>query len=124
MDKQTDELLFDYLSQYEKDDPVVREILALRKEALLSKTADTNPMENSFWESLIDGALKGLNVVALASFDWRLLTISKLLEVWIKDKREERQKKQQDLTLGKNYDITHPNFTVSPSNPYGQGSYY
>lgn len=124
MDKQTDELLFDYLSQYEKDDPVVREILALRKEALLNKTADQNPLENSFWENLIDSALKGLNIVALASFDWRLLTISKLLEVWIKDKREERQKKQQDLTLGKNYDITHPNFTVSPSNPYGSGSYY
>lgn len=124
MEKQTEDLLFNYLSQYEKDDPVVREILALRKEALLNKTADQNPLENSFWENLIDSALKGLNIVALASFDWRLLTISKLLEVWIKDKREEKVQKQRDLTLGKNYDITHPNFTVNPSNPYGQGSYY
>ena len=123
MEKQTEDLLFNYLSQYEKDDPVVREILALRKEALLNKTADTNPMENSLWENLVDGALKGLNVVAIASMDWKLLAVARLLQSWVEEKREEKRKKQQDLTLGVNYNITHPGVSVT-TDPYGGRSYY
>jgi hypothetical protein len=123
MDKQTEELLFDYLSQYEKDDSVVRELLALRKEAILNKTSDTNPMENSLWENLVDGALKGLNVVAIASMDWKLLAVARLLQAWVEEKREEKRKKQQDLTLGVNYNITHPGVSVT-TDPYGGRSYY
>ena len=57
--------------------------VAYRKEAF------GNPLENSSWSTLIDGALKGLEMIALATFDWKLTAIVKLLQSWIKDKREE-----------------------------------
>lgn len=63
---------------------------------LARKVADLNPLDNSMWSNLIDGALKGLEVVALATFDWKLTAIVKLLQSWIKDKREEKRKKQEE----------------------------
>jgi len=123
MREKEEELLLSILAQYEYD-PLVREILDQHKECSLNKTADQNPLENSMWENMIDGALKALTVISVASFDYKLLMISKLLESWVSDRREEKRKSKQDLTLGVNYNVTHPNFTVTPNNPYGQGSYY
>ncbi len=123
MEHEKEEFLFNYLSQYEKDDPLVREVLALRKEALLNKTAESNPLDNNFWETLVDSALKGLNVVAIASMDWKLLAVARLLSSWVEEKREEKRKKQQDLTLGVNYNITHPGVQITQDS-YGGRSYY
>ena len=48
----------------------------LRKVIKLSgKVAQQNPLENSMWGNLIDGALKGLEVVAIGSLDWKLTAI-------------------------------------------------
>jgi hypothetical protein len=123
MREKEEELLLSILAQYEHD-PLVREILDQHKECSLNKTAEINALENSMFENMVDGALKALVVISAATFDWKLLTITKLLESWISDRREEKRKKQQDLTLGVNYNITHPSgVQVSPS-PYGGGSYY
>ena len=59
-----------------------------------------NPLDNSMWSNLIDGALKGLEVVAIGSLDWKLTAIVKLLQSWIKDRREEKAKEQQELQYG------------------------
>ncbi len=72
------------------------------------KRAFQNPFENSSWANLLDGALKGLEIVALATFDWKLTGIVKLLQSWIKDKREEQQRDKQTQEYGANYDLTNP----------------
>jgi hypothetical protein len=122
MDEKLESLLLQVLAQYEND-PLVREALAYHKECSINKTADVDILGNSMWSTLLDAALKGLTVISAATFDWKLLTITQLLKSWISDKQEERQKKQQDLTLGVNYSITHPGVQIT-QNPYGQGSYY
>lgn len=63
---------------------------------------------NGSWANLIDGALKGLEFVALATMDWKLTGIVKLLQSWIKDKREEEAAQKQQILYGANYDLTHP----------------
>ena len=62
-----------------------------------------NPLENSYWESLIDGALTALNVVAIGSLDWKLAAIVKLLQSWLKDKREEDAELHKKTEYGYNY---------------------
>lgn len=59
-----------------------------------------NPLENSMWENMLDGALKALEVVALATFDLKLTAIVKLLQSWLKDKRAEKAQQQQEAMYG------------------------
>lgn len=68
----------------------------------LSKQAFENPLTNSHWSNLIDGALKGLEFVAIASLDWKLTAIVKLLQSWIKDKREEKADRERKEQWGAN----------------------
>lgn len=89
-----------------------------------SKSAAENPLDNSFWANLIDGALKGLDVVAMATMDIKLFTISKLLQSWLKEKREEKAKQEQDRLRGVNYNLTHPNTVVTQYDSYGGQPYY
>lgn len=80
----------------------------------------TNPLENSMWENMIDGALKALEVVAIASFDWKLTGIVKLLQSWLKDKREEKRQRQIQIQYGYNYELTNPD----GYRDLGSGTYY
>lgn len=123
MNENVEPLMLQILAQYE-DDPVVREALAYHKECSLNKIAAENPLSNSMWSQMLEGALKAIEVVSMATFDYKLLVVVKLFQNWLAEKKAEKEQLQRDLTLGKNYDITHPNFTVTPSNPYGPGSYY
>lgn len=75
---------------------------------LMEKLGFENPLENSSWANLIDGALKGLEIVALASFDWKLVGIVKLLQSWLTEKREEQAAQNQQIQYGANYDLTNP----------------
>ena len=67
---------------------------------LSKKGQALNPLENSMWENMLDGALKGLEVVALATFDIKLTGIVKLLQSWLKDKRAERDLQRQQTQFG------------------------
>lgn len=75
---------------------------------LMEKLGFENPLENSSWANLIDGALKGLEIVALASFDWKLTGIVKLLQSWLADKREEQATQLQQQQYGANFELTNP----------------
>lgn len=68
--------------------------------AAATRIAQQNPLDNSMWSNLIDGALKGLEVVAIGSLDWKLTAIVKLLQSWIKDRREEKAKAQHETQYG------------------------
>lgn len=118
MEDKIEHLLLEIAKAYGQD-ALVREALKKKEESLSRKTADQNPLENSMWENMIDGALKGLEIVAVASLDWRLMGIVKLLQSWLSEKREERRKRQMDLTKGVNYTITHPQFEITTQDPYG-----
>ena len=79
-----------------------------------------NPLENSMWENMLDGALKALEVVAISTFDMKLTAIVKLLQSWLKDKREEKARKQQEAMYGKGYSESNKddsfsyNFNINP----------
>lgn len=118
MDENVERHLLEILKAYGQDD-LVRDALKARSAEKSRKTAYSNPLENSMWENMLDGALKAMEIVALASFDWKLAACLKLFDSWMKDKREEKRKKQQDLTKGVNYNITHPQFQVTQPDPYG-----
>lgn len=91
---------------------------------LMEKLGFQNPLENSGWSNLIDGALKGLEIVAIATFDWKLTGIVKLLQSWIQDKREELAKEKQDREYGANYDLTNPANSGYAPNQYTPPTYY
>lgn len=93
-----------------------------RAARLMEKLGFENPLENSAWSNLIDGALKGLEIVALATFDWRLTAIVKLLQSWIQEKREEMATQKQQQEYGANYELTNPADTGY--NQYSPPSYY
>jgi len=86
----------------------------------LQKTA--NPFESSMFSNLVDGALKGLEVVALATFDIKLTAIVKLLQSWVKDRKEELQQKQQQSYGGSSDSYSDNSFSYSydtdPHNRY------
>ena len=90
------------------------------QKAATTRTAFSNPLLNSHWGSLIDGALKGLEFVALACLDWKLTAIVKLLQSWIKDKREEKEQKERAEQWGANVS------TQVPSSGFGDlsSTYY
>lgn len=79
-----------------------------------------NPLDNSMWENMIDGALKALEIVAITSLDWKLTGIVKLLQSWLKDRREEKQQSQLHIQYGYNYELTNPGGYRNPSD----GTYY
>lgn len=89
---------------------------------LMNKAGFENPLNNLSWANLIDGALKGLEVVSIASFDWKLVGIVKLLQSWLKDKREEQAVTEQQVLYGANYDLTNP--ADAGYNSYNPPSYY
>jgi len=68
--------------------------------SLKRKKSQQNPLDNSMWENMLDGALKSLETVALLTLDWKLTTIVKLLQSWLKDKREEKAQQQQKTEYG------------------------
>jgi len=68
------------------------------------KQAMENPLENSMWENMLDGALKALEFVALASLDWKLTAIVKLFQSWWEDKKEEKRKKELEKPSQGTYD--------------------
>lgn len=63
-----------------------------------------NPLENSYWENLVDGALTALEVVAIGSLDWKLTAIVKLFKSWLDDKREEKRELKTKTEFGYNYE--------------------
>lgn len=88
---------------------------------LLKRGQALNPLENSMWENMLDGALKALEVVALATFDLKLTAIVKLLQSWLKDKREEKARKQQEAMYGAGYSESYQDDSFSYDfniNPY------
>ena len=89
----------------------------------LSKVAQaTNPIENSMWENMLDGALKALEIVAISSFDIKLTAIVKLLQSWLNDKREEKRKKEEEAMYGVGYSESYGDGSFSYDfdiNPYG-----
>lgn len=62
-----------------------------------------NVMENSMWSNMIDGALVALETVSVLSLDWKLIGIVKLLQSWIKDRREEAARKELDKQYDSGY---------------------
>ena len=64
------------------------------------KKLATNPLENSMWENMISGALKALEIIAIGSLDWKLTAIVKLLQSWLKDRKEEKARSQQQTEYG------------------------
>ena len=67
------------------------------KYSKMDKTAqEANILENSMWANMIDGALKALEIVSIASLDWKLVGIVKLLQSWLQDKREEKARKDTE----------------------------
>lgn len=88
---------------------------------LSKKGQALNPLENSMWENMLDGALKALEIVALATFDLKLTAIVKLLQSWLKDKREEKARKQQEAMYGAGYSESYRDDSFDYSfdiNPY------
>ena len=64
----------------------------------------SNPIENSYWSNLIDGALNALEIVAIGSFDWKLVGIVKLLKSWLDDKRKEKEELRKKNQYGYNHE--------------------
>ena len=87
---------------------------------LNKKTAQQNPLENSMWGNMIDGALKGLEIVAISSFDLKLTAIVKLLQSWLKDRREEKRQQDLQTQYGAGYSESYSdssldyNFDINP----------
>jgi len=65
----------------------------------------SNPMENPYWMSLLDGAAKALEVVAIGTLDWKLGAISKLLQSWLEDKRVEYAEQTRKTEYGYNSNL-------------------
>lgn len=72
--------------------------VAFRKEAF------GNPFTNPAWSTVLDGALKGMEMIALATFDWKLTGIVKLLQSWIREKREEKAKEEMESGSSSSFD--------------------
>jgi uncharacterized protein (DUF305 family) len=86
------------------------------------KTAQQNPLDNSMWENMIDGALKALEIIAISSFDIKLTAIVKLLQSWLKDRREEKRQKELQTQYGAGYGEAYSDNSFSYDfdiNPWG-----
>jgi hypothetical protein len=61
--------------------------------------------ENPLYANVLHGALKALKWVAIATFDFKLATITQMLETWVSDKErewesEQERRKQERQQLG------------------------
>lgn len=65
-----------------------------------SKKAFMNPLANDMFHNLVSGALKGLETVSIATFDFKLVAIVKLLQSWVKEKRDEIEKTKIQTQYG------------------------
>jgi hypothetical protein len=82
----------------------------------------SNPLDNSWWSNLIDGALSGLEIVAIGSFDWKLVGIVKLLQSWIADRRKEKEEQNRKTEWGYNYESVGNGFNSNSGS--GSSTYY
>jgi len=64
------------------------------------KEAFMNPLSNDMFARLLSGALTGLDTVAIATFDFKLVAISKMLRAWYDSKMEELQKERIQTQYG------------------------
>ncbi len=87
----------------------------------IPKTAQENPLDNSMWENTLNMALKGLETVAILSLDWKLTAIVKLLQSWLKDKREQRDQRKRETEYGVGLN-TYEEITYGQ--PYDSNTYY
>lgn len=71
----------------------------MEDDTLLRKTSQ-NPLANTYWGTLVRGALKSLEQVASWSMDWQLTAITKLLQSWVSD----READQVESEVDKSYD--------------------
>jgi len=86
-----------------EDEKFLWNIIKEREIGFPFKRIAQNPLENSYWGSLLNGALTALNVVAIGSLDWKLAAIVKLFQSWLKDKEEEKEELRRKTELGYNY---------------------
>jgi hypothetical protein len=77
----------------------------------------SNPVDNPYWMSLLEGAAKALEVVAIGTLDWKLGAISKLLQSWLEDKKQEYAELKRKTEYGYNVDL------VKSMPPGGGGSW-
>ena len=76
----------------------------------------SNPIENSYWLNLIDGALNALEIVAIGSFDWKLVGIVKLLKSWLADRRKEKEELRKKTEYGYNHEqVGYPTSSAGDS---------
>ncbi len=81
-------------------------VAELEKYSRMDKVSqESNILDNSMWSTMIDGALKALEIVSLASLDWKLVGIVKLLQSWLKDRREEKAQREMQYQT---YSTTDP----------------
>ena len=66
----------------------------------LKKVAFMNPLSNQMFATALSGALKGLEMVSIATFDFKLTAIVKLLQAWLKEKREDLEKERIQTQYG------------------------
>jgi hypothetical protein len=78
--------------------------------SMAPKKAFLNPLANNMFANLIESALKGLEAVSIATFDFKLVAIVKLLQSWVKEQREAIEKQRVQTTYGAD---------AWKSNPYG-----
>jgi len=82
------------------------------------KKAQQNPLDNSMWSNILDGAVKGLEMVALLSLDWKLTAIVKLFQSWLKDHREEKSRRDMETQYGVNWEQNAPQRTTPDYSTY------
>lgn len=75
-------------------------------------------LDNPQYMTMIEGALKAVQFLALVPpMDWKLATIAKLMESWLKDKTEEREQRKKELQYGTGGPLQ------GPQNPFSN-TYY
>ena len=104
-----------------EEEKLLAEIMGDFGEKFPVRTA-SNPIENSYWSNLIDGALNALEIVAIGSFDWKLVGIVKLLKSWLKDKRREKEELRMKTEYGYNHEQV--DFPTEDSNDSWNNTYY
>ena len=87
-----------------EDEKFLRSVIKESGRDFLARRTASNPLDNSYWANLVDGALTALEVVAIGSLDWKLTAIVKLFKSWLKDKREEQRDLQVKTEYGYNYE--------------------
>jgi hypothetical protein len=90
------------------------------------KLSFLNPFSNDMFARAVDGALKGLEMVSLATFDFKLTAIVKLLQSWVKDKRDELKKEQIQAQYGSGAWEEYKRNPNDPkwNDPYGNYGFY